>query len=295
MPDLPVSALSHSGLRTLYQCSMRWKFRYIERAYEPPTGKMIRGTVFGAAETQSDFDWMESGSPLSTDDVLDKYADEWNALDQGEVNWEGEKPISIRESGEACLRTYHDELIPSMSRPVAVEREARVAVAHPDGTDVEFVAYMDVETEDGRVRDRKVSAAKEWANPEAGQAKADGDGQPTGYLAVRRAEGDPAAGFDFEVARPLKTPKALRVSTTRSDEVLDDFLARILNAADEIAWRAETETWSYAPEGAWWCSEKSCGYWSQCPGGGLFRRKRAEVVAEEMDRQIAEAVEAVKA
>src|SRR5262249_10953525 len=147
MPELPVTALSHSSMRTLYQCAMRWKFRYVDRLYEPPTGKMVRGSTFGAAETQSDHTWLESGDPLDADQVLDAYADEWSALDEGEVNWQDEKPIEIRDSGEACLRTYHEQLLPSMAAPIAVEREARVNVAHPDGSSVEFVAYLDVETD----------------------------------------------------------------------------------------------------------------------------------------------------
>lgn len=269
---LPVEHLSVSSMRTAVECSEKWRRRYVNREYEPPNGKMARGSTFGAAEAQSDHEWIETGEPLSTGDVLDAYADEWAALDVGEVDWQGEKPIEIRESGEAALRVYHDELLPTMPAPVDAEREMRFEVAG-DELVVPVVAYPDVETEDNRVRDRKLSGAQ-WS-----QEKVDADWQATVYLAGRRAEQQPAAGFDFEIAKPLKTPKAMRLSTERTDDELDHFLSRILGVASELEWRVEADTWSYAPPGAWYCSMKSCGYWSSCPGGGLLRRRAAEAVA----------------
>lgn len=271
--NLPVEHLSVSSMRTATECSEKWRRRYVLRQYEPPNGKMTRGSTFGAAEAQSDHTWIETGEPLSTADVLDAYADEWSALDISEVDWQGEKPIEIRESGEATLRVYHTELLPTMAAPVDAEREMRFEVAGEDERRVPVIAYPDIETADGRVRDRKVSAAF-WS-----QEKVDSDWQATNYLAGRRAEGQPASGFDFEIAKPNKTPKAYRLSTERTDEQLDHFLTTILGIAAELEWRAETDTWAYAPPGAWYCSEKSCGYWSSCAGGGLLQRRAANAVA----------------
>lgn len=270
---LPIEALSVSSMRTATECPEKWRRRYVLHEYEPPNGKMTRGSTVGAAEAQSDHEWIETGEPLSTADVLDAYADEWAALDEGEVDWQGEKPIEIRESGEATLRVYHEELLPTMPAPVDAERELRFEVAGEEGQIVPVVAYPDIETEDGRVRDRKVSGAQ-WS-----QEKVDTDWQAATYLAGRRAEGQPAAGFDFEIAKPNKAPKVYRLSTERSDEQLDHFLTVILGIAAELEWRMETDTWGYAPPGAWYCSAKSCGYWSSCAAGGLMRGRAAKAVA----------------
>lgn len=274
LADLPVDHLSHSSMQTLYKCSERWRRRYVKREYEPPTGSMTIGKTIGAAEAQSDHTWIEAGEPLSTDDVLDAHADEWNLLDESEVDWQDNKPIQIRESGEAALKAYHDTVLPDSEPPVEAERKIEFEAEHPEGWSVPFVAYLDVELADGMIVDRKVKGKK------LTEAEARSDTQPTSYMLARRTEGDPAAGFAYDAMnRGVKRPYAERVETERTDEELDNFLARILGAADEMAWRIENDTWSYAPPGAWWCGEKTCGYWSSCPGGGLLRRRAAQAVA----------------
>lgn len=269
MPEIPVGHLSLSSVRALHQCPERWRRRYIEREYERPNGAMTLGKVIGAAEAQSDHTWIESGEPLSTDDVLDAYASGFDlAAEEDDIDWSGESPATAKDSGVGAIRAYHRDVRPHMSTPIDAERESVIDVAHEDGSTVEFVAYLDVETEDGIVIDRKVKSKK------LAQADADKDHQPTAYLAARRAEGTPATGFQFHPMVRVKQPYAESVPTTRSDAELDTFLASIIGAAEEIAWRSETDNWSYAPDGAWWCSAKSCGYWHRCPGGGLYRSKR---------------------
>lgn len=273
MPSLPVKALSNSAIRTLRMCPERWRRRYLEHEYEPPSGAMTLGSTIGAAETASDHHWIAKGEPLSDKDVLDAYSDEFDLVEIAEVNWQGERPAAMKDSGAAALRAYHGRLIPQMSPPVEAEREMRIDVAHPDGSTVEFVAYPDVECEDDSVIDRKVTGQR-WS-----PAKADNERQVDAYMAGRRAEGKPASSFAFHTMVRTKSPYAEEIPTSRTDEQLDRFLAEILGAADEIAWRVETDNWSYAPDGAWWCGEKSCGYWSSCPGGGLLRRRAAQAVA----------------
>ena len=269
MSDLPVEHLSVSSIRTLRQCPTRWKRRYIDRQYEPPSGPMVLGKAAGAAEAQSDHTWIESGEPLDTDAVLDSFSDEWALAASEDVDWKGEKPAALKDSGAAALSAYHRDVREEMATPVEAEREIRVDVEGEDRS-VEFVAYLDVETEDGIVIDRKVTKSK-WS-----QAKADGDAQVTGYLAGRRAEGNPAEGFAFHTMVRTKNPYAEPIPTQRTDEQLDHFLLDILGAAEEIEWRTLHDQWSYAPDGAWWCSSGFCGYWDSCPAGGLLRRKAAK-------------------
>jgi hypothetical protein len=286
VPDYHVSAFSNSGLQTLRKCAYKWKLRYVERLYEARSPAMLLGSVVGAAECQSDHTWIESGEPLGTAQVLDCYSDEFELAANGEaeprgeddvqtdIDWGDDKPGDVKDVGYKALKAYHEVIVPSMARPVDAEREARIQVEHEDGDLVEFVAYLDVETEDGIVIDRKVKKAK------LSQADADADKQPTAYLAVRRAEGNPAPKFVYHPMVKTKTPYAQEpLPTERTDAQLDHFLVEILRAADEVAWRLENDNWSYAPDGAWWCGEKYCGYWSQCPAGGLLRRRAAQAVA----------------
>lgn len=273
MPDLPVKALSVSGMRTLRMCPTKWKRRYIDHEYEPTGGAQTIGKAVGAAEAQSDHTWIESGAPLELAQVEDAYSDEWDHAASEDVDWGDDQPAALKDVGAKALRAYHEEIVPTMSRPVDAERESRINVEHPDGSEVEFVAYLDVETEDGIVIDRKVAKQK-WS-----QGKADGDKQVDAYLTTRRAEDNPAAGFAFHAMIKTKTPYAQEpILTERTDGQLDVFLAEILGAADEIAWRAETGNWAFAPDGSWWCSESFCGYWDSCPAGGLLRKRAADAV-----------------
>jgi hypothetical protein len=66
--------------------------------------------------------------------------------------------------------------------------------------------------------------------------------------------------------------------TERTDEELDHFFLNVVAAAQEIDWRLETDNWSYAPEGAWWCGQKWCSFWDECPGGGLLRQNVTRAV-----------------
>ena len=273
---LPVDSLSVSSIRKLRMCPEAWRRRYVLREYEPASGPMTIGKAVGAAEAQSDHDWMESDAPMSTADVLDAYADEWEVAAAEDVDWRDELPAKLKDSGAEALRAYHDTLIPETPKPIAVERKAELSV-EGEGVEVGFVCYLDLEVEGGVVIDRKVTKQR-WS-----QAKADDDLQATGYLAARRAEAEslgdePATGFAFDAMVRVKQPYAERIPTGRTDEQLDAFLGMVTGAAEELAWRVETDNWSYAPDGAWWCSEKSCGYHSSCPGGGLYRKRATEVV-----------------
>ncbi len=202
--------------------------------------------------------------------MRDAYADEWNErVRRDEVAWGDDKPDTIRSTGQAALELYHETVSPKV-KPVSVERE--FALRFP-GVDWAFKGYVDLEEEDGAIGDHKMKGKK------LSQAEADGDPQPSSYLLARRAEHEagysPApAGFRFHVMTRTRNPAVDLITTDRSDEQLDAFLHRIQATAAEIAWRAEYEVWDGAPRDAWWCSQRSCGFWSSCPLGGAGRIPR---------------------
>jgi len=272
---LPVSSLSLSGMTLLRKCPLKWKRRYIDGEYEPPSGKMICGSAAGAAEATNYQLKIVSGVDLSRDDVLDAYADEWNErVRRDEIAWGDDKPDDIRTTGQAALELYHDTIAPTV-RPVSVEREFVLRFSEAEWT---FKGFLDLEEDDGAVGDLKMKGKA------LSQAEADSDPQPSSYLLARRAEhhdgyGPAPAGFRFHVMTRTRRPAANVVTTERTDEQLDAFLHRIYAAAAEIHWRAEFEVWDGAPRDAWWCSQRSCGFWSSCPLGGAGRRVREAVAS----------------
>lgn len=265
--ELPVSALSISSIRTLRMCPRRWRFKYVEKRYEPSGAAALLGKAFGAAEATSDHRWIDSGEPLDTDQVLDAYSDEFDYAKGQDVDWRGENPDKVKDGAVPAIRLYHAQ-VPSLSAPVEAERKIQLEIG-----DVPFVAYLDVEREDGSVEDRKLTG-KRKITPDS----ADGDPQATAYLAGRRAEDNPAERFVFDVVINKTQPQTERIDTTRTDEQLDHFLLDVVGAADEIEWRVDTDTWGYAPDGAWWCSQRWCSFWGECPAGGLLRRRAAQAV-----------------
>lgn len=256
---MPLDHLSVGSLNTYLRCPEKWRRRYMEHEFEPVGPGMVVGSAAGEANNVNFRQKVMSTTDLATDEVLDAYSDEFEmSKDQREIDWQGEKPGDVKDSGAKAVKVFHEAKSPEI-QPVTVERKFSLGFADQPWT---FVGFIDIEDEDGDVDDLKVVAKR--ITP----ADAHADPQATAYLAARRAEGNPARRFKFQQAIRTKTPAADTVETTRTDVQLDNYLARVLRMAAEIAWRIENDVWSYAAPGAWWCSQKMCGFWPTCPAGG---------------------------
>lgn len=265
---LPVTNLSVSSLKLLANCPEQWHRKYILGEYLPPSGKMLLGSCAGAATTQHFAQVIDTGEGYTLEQVEDEFSTEWeDRVAREEVSWQGEDPGELKDSGIRALDAFHSTIIPKIV-PVSVEREF---LLNWPGIEWGFQGFFDLEEqlvdEFGEVIGVGVGDTK--FGKKRSQWDADFDWQPSSYLYGRRAEGNPAPRFRFHVAvRTVKKPYAETVTTTRTNRQLDAFADRVFLAAQEIAWRAETETWSGAAPGAWMCSPKYCGYWSSCKFGG---------------------------
>jgi hypothetical protein len=257
--SLPVEHLSVSSVNAYLRCPLKWKRRYIDREYEPPSGNMILGSAVGAAEAQSDQQQIDAGERLASADVLDAFSDEWeDRSTREEIDWGDNKPDVLKDSGVSVVTAYERYVAP-LIRPISAEREFRLQLP---GVDWSFTGFFDLEEEDGGVVDRKVKAKK--LNP----AEARVDLQPTSYLLARRSEGNPAPEFRYHTLVRTKVPQVDVIPTRRSDRQLDAFVDRLYGIAAEIHWRLENDVWGGAVPGSWWCSHKFCGYFDSCPFGG---------------------------
>lgn len=296
----PLEHLSVSSLQLYLKCPEKWRRRYLLHERESSTGAMLVGTAGWAAEAVH-YHRTIDGRPLEEADVLDVYSDEFDlqaelAAARSGVDWQGEKPGTWKDQGAGAVRAYHEQVAPQVL-PVSVERQFRLRFP---GVDWTFVGYIDLEAlrvaelEHGapvpigrvpgsRPGDVKI-AGKRWTKavgPKPGKGQPDtrprvpiddvhADVQVTSYLAARRAEGDPASGFDFHVATRTQSPVAEVIPTSRTDAQLDQLLRDVWAIAAEIAWRTELDHWHGAPFGAWWCSPRSCGFYSSCRYRGAF-------------------------
>jgi RecB family exonuclease len=248
-PDsLPVAYLSVSSLNLFSRCPLAWKRRYVDKLTEPPSGKMVRGSAAGAALAQHYGRQIESGEGLSTSDVLDEYAAEWDhRRDREEVIWGTDQPGILKDTGMAALALYHREIAPTIT-PVSVERE--FALSWPDAP-FQLTGFLDLETADDEVGDYKLGAQRLSAD------KAAADLQPTVYLAARRAEGNPASAFRFHAMAATKKPSAELVAAPRSERQLDLLTHRVFSLARAMQWRWLNDCWAGTPPDlAWLC--RSC-------------------------------------
>jgi hypothetical protein len=267
--NLPTGHLSPSSLGLYLKCPIRWRKRYIEHAIEPLSPGALLGRAVGAAERDSWGNQIQTGSRLSTRDVLDAFSDAWElAKDQegDQVIWD-EPSGRVKDSGARVLPVYHELVAPTIV-PIAVERAFEI---HVPGVEWTIKGYMDVETAD-EIPDLKMRSRSKGP---VSAAEADIDVQAGTYLAARRAEGNPADRFAFHsllrAARgiPVKPGDVLVTPTTRTAEQLDTLIDLYVRVAAEIDWRLEYDVWTPPPTGSWWCSPGWCGFWSECEFGGL--------------------------
>jgi hypothetical protein len=250
---LPVDHLSLSSLRLFAQCPERWRRRYVEREYEPPSGQMILGSAAGAAENQSYAQKIETGEAFETEQVVDEFSTEWeDRISREQVDWGEHAPGELKDSGILALERYHEFVVPQVV-PVSVERKFELGWP---GIDWSVIGYIDIEDDAGNVRDMKMRGKR------LSQRDADADLQPTLYLAARRAEGNPAPEFHFDTMIRSRTPHAEVVTTERTDDELDLLPGRIFGLAAEMAWRIENDVWSGAAPATFFCN--NCTY-RDCP------------------------------
>lgn len=246
---LPVDYLSLSSLKKFQMCPEKWRRHYIEHEPEPASGKMVLGSSAGAALAQHYGRQIESGAGLCTEELLDEFATEWeDRTGREDVDYGSDVAGELKDSGARALSLYHRVVAPGIE-PVAVEREFEL---HWPGVQWCLTGFLDLETAEGRVGDYKL-AAKRMSEKDAAA-----DLQPTTYLVARRAEGNPAAGFDFHVMARTKQPTVEIVPAPRSEAQLDAFTTRVFALAREIEWRCENDQWMGAAPMTWFCG--TCRY-----------------------------------
>lgn len=246
---LPVDYLSLSSLKKFQMCPEKWRRHYIDHEPEPSSGKMVLGSAAGAALAQHYGHQLEGGIGISTEAVLDEFASEWDhRIAEEDVDYGNDTPGELKDSGARALGTYHQQIAPGIT-PLSVERGFELSWP---GVDWKLTGFLDLETAENRVCDYKLGAKK------MSDADARADLQPTTYLVARRAEGNPAAGFDFHVMARTKQATATIVPAPRTSWQLDQFTERVFALAVEIDWRCESGNWMGAPPMTWFCG--TCRY-----------------------------------
>lgn len=242
--------ISHSTLATYLMCGIRWQFEQEERSRRPATVAMLVGS---AAAASAHFDNVEkmNSRRATISELVDAAVAQYECdLEDSEV---AESRLEVdrgKDDAAGASRAYGEQLSERI-RPVMAEE--RIIARIDDG--IELAGTLDT-AEKETVRDLKTG--RQWT-----QDRADRSRQLTGYTML------------FE-ARTGAVPKRVAIDSLHKNARGEWHGKTLWSYRNERDRQAFVETVKRAkagmeagialpaPEGAWHCSARWCGYWKRC-------------------------------
>ena len=264
-PDLKPH-LSPSQCNTWQMCPERWRRRYIEGEVIPPGVAAHRGTgVHGGAQINFD-QKIESHVDLPAEDIVDASvaAFEHAVESKGyamtpEESARGATLVGsdAKDLTAAMAKVHADEVAPDY-QPIIVEEAVRIVM--PSSTH-DLFGYVDLIAGGDGCPEQVVDFKT------AGKSKSQGDvdlsNQLTFYSAASRVlTGVPVDQVRLEVLVGGK--RGVKRQLLQSTRGADDY-AVLAHRVNAVLAGIKAGIFGPAPEGAWWCGPKWCGYWSTCP------------------------------
>ena len=270
MPEEKKPEIHPSRMDTMARCPKQYEFRYEEGLKLPPGAAAYIGTGTHAAVEADLTAKKDTGKLLTIEEVRDIAAESVKAEWQGEPprlsddeKDIGSKTIEGRSVDMAIsLAGLHHVAFAPMIVPTHVERPW---VLELKDFPFNLAGRLDVQEADA-VRDTKTAGKSPQSNA------AHRSVQLTAYsLAVKTIDGVNPKEVSLDVLVKTKTPKPVRVVSSRSDADYRIFLLQVEAMAKVI------ESGAYYPTHPdnWICSKKWCGYYeSVCPFGA---RRRVQI------------------
>lgn len=257
--------VSFSQIGMFQRCPEQWRRRYIEKVVIPPAVAMVKGTsVHKTAETNFTQKLL-TGTDVSKADMVDVAVDtlrttvknegvllspDEQARGKSAVMDDAEKSVVVMSS------LFADDVAPKY-QPAAVEVEQTIDVGDGD----ELTGRVDMITDTKHVVELK-TASKRMSDGEI-----DNMFQLTFYAGLYRVQtGEYPAGLNVERIVDKAKPETQSLTTTRGDDDVAAML-HVVGAAIKninVAKKAGAFMYAYGQTGAWWCSNRFCGYWSTC-------------------------------
>jgi len=256
--------ISFSQLKMFQNCGKAYEYRYIEGKIIPPGVALIRGRSVHKAHEISLRRKLEGAEPASEAEMEQIAADEVENGFRGDFIVDDDIPFedakgTTKDQAVKLARLDQRELIPQI-KPIAVEEKIEVEIP---GLSKTLLGILDV-AEYGRVRDLKTSSR---TPPKDASSKS---AQLSMYhLLFEIKYGKPPGELMLDTLVATKEPKLDQQKSWRMKEEIQIFLNRVHSAVENI----EKGNFLPAPEDAWNCSAKWCGFWSICPFGGSGRKR----------------------
>lgn len=209
--------LSATQISMYRRCSLQWAFRYMFGLKMKPQGFLTKGRAVHKGVAAGYTAKIDSRVEPRLDVVFDATSDEFDLL-APDTKWdEGEDPGHVKDRALTLAGLHHAQVMPKVS-PVLVEHEMHYDL--PGG--INMMAYADVITADGAIRDTKTVGKRE---------NEDGivvDAQLAAYVIGAEAEGLPVRRVHLDRLVDTKEPYAqvvdldrAQVDTTRLEHVAE--------------------------------------------------------------------------
>lgn len=256
-----------SGLTMLQKCGAQFEFRYMRGIRKPPGVSLIVGTGTDAAITKDLQHKIDRAELLPDEQVKQIAAEtvrrEWNhdvMFDDEEKAQGAARVLGGAVDKAVRLASLHHGAIAPAVEPVSVQRSWSLdldafLVDRGLSGGIDLVGTIDVQDRPG-LRDTKTS----YKSPP--NDAADTSDQLTAYaLAVETIDGAAPDRVALDYLIDSKEPKTKTLESKRGEADFDALLNRVERAVRVI------RSGSFAPTNPdnWWCSQKFCGYWEQCP------------------------------
>jgi hypothetical protein len=256
---------SNSALTTLQQCGEKFRRRYIEKEYTPPSPRMLRGTVVHRVASLGYQRKLADDVLPSVEETRDTAATEFDA------KWRSGVMLSKEEAGQGVeaveaaskdfavdVATVHVLDVAPAVNPLAVERHITVK---PKDSDLVIHGTIDLidRTATGEViRDLKTSEKS------PSKDAADISQQLSTYAMIRQAEVGTLPEkltLDTLVRTPVRHEvKHVQQHTTRDPEDMRVMVTRINTAVEAV----KRGLFVPADPSSWWCSKSYCDFYGDC-------------------------------
>jgi len=249
--------LSATQLSMFLRCPRQYMFRYLEKRKIPPSGAMVQSKAWHKTVEENYRQKVESEKDLPLSHMREFFASAYDeALQAEEIDFgAGEDPCRLKDQGVDITTAHHKFVAPKVS-PLLVEEKFCISLG--DEFPYDLLGYWDLVDKDGMVVDNK--AYKRCPS----QQDADRDIQLGLYsLGYRVSQGKVEKGLRLDAIIKNKTPKAVQIRTTRTN----DDCRFLLGLIEQIALAIQSGVFYPNPTG-WSCSPRFCGYWALCIGKG---------------------------
>lgn len=258
-PTVAVPEYHQSAIQMFLKCQKQYYFRYILGIKTPPTAALTVGSAVDAAITRNLIQKKRTGTDVSLEEVKDVYSTDFD-IRAKDTEWGEDDQGQQKDVGLQCLAAHHREIAPTIN---------------PETVQENFVIETDAGYNLGGtidLTDKRPTGEIDIADSKTSKSKYDDDPiskaiQPAMYdFAYQAVKGSPASGFRFDVM--IKPTKTLPARTQRiSGKVTPQDREWLFQTINEMHKSLQAGIALPAPEGAWWCSLRWCGYASAgvCP------------------------------